>query len=228
MAGTRTALFLLIAALALGVAPSTRQQPMQFDFAVIDATLAIMRHEVTIAQWRQCYEEKTCSYMPKPGLGAIDDQFPVTEVNWFDVSQFVAWAKRHSGQNVRLPTAEEWQRASHYQPRRPKLLFEDPRLAWAADYGTSPKLDPTLQRAGFFGSTPEGATDFSGNVWEWTSSCASAEFTGADADFCPAYKVLGEHEAKLSVFTRDPATGGCAVGAAPTHVGFRLVLASGL
>jgi formylglycine-generating enzyme required for sulfatase activity len=224
MAGTRTALFLLVAALVVGGVPSTRRQPVQFDLVDIDSTLAVMRHEVTIAQWRQCHEDKACRYMPKPGTGAIDDQFPVTDVNWFDVDEFVTWARNRSGQNVRLPTAEEWQRASHLKPRKPKPLFEDPRLAWAADYGALPKQDPTLHRGGFFGSIPEGASDFSGNVWEWTSSCAIAGFAEAKADSCPAYKVLGEHEAKLSVFTRDPATGGCSVAAAPTHVGLRLVM----
>jgi formylglycine-generating enzyme required for sulfatase activity len=81
-----------------------------------------------------------------------------------------------------------------------------------------------LRRAGFFGATPEGATDFSGNVWEWTSSCASVGLKGSDADRCPTFRVLGEHEAKLSVFTRDPATGGCSIGSPPSHVGFRLVV----
>jgi formylglycine-generating enzyme required for sulfatase activity len=224
MAGSRTALFLLVAALAVGVVPSIRQQPIQFGFVIASPKFAIMRHEVTTAQWRQCFEDKACEYMPERGRGATDDEYPVTDVNWFDVSEFIAWARQHSGQDVRLPTAEEWQSASHIKPLKPKLLFDDPRLDWAAEYGALPKMDPTLRRAGFFGATPEGATDFLGNVWEWTSSCASSGFKGADADFCPAFRVLGEHEAKLSVFTRDPATGGCAIGTPPSHVGFRLVV----
>ena len=46
--------------------------------------------------------------------------------------------------------------------------------------------------------------------------------TPAD-DRCPAFVAQGLHEAVISVFIRDPATGGCASGVPPPHVGFRLV-----
>jgi formylglycine-generating enzyme required for sulfatase activity len=221
MTGARTMLFLLVIALVVAVDAPQRQQRVHFDFVSVSPSLKIMRNEVSLAQWRQCYVEKACSEMPNPGLGATDDMFPVTGVNWFDVKEYVTWASLRSGLHLRLPTLEEWQLASHFAPIKPKLLFEDPRLAWAADYGSEKKQDPTLQRAGYFGTTPEGATDFVGNVWEWTSTCASKGFVDEDVDYCPAFKVAGEHQAMISVFVRDPAIGGCASGVPPTHLSLR-------
>ena len=119
MTGARTALFLSFLALAVGVVPSTHQQSKLFDFVTLDPTFAVMRHEVTIAQWRKCFDAGECTYMPKNGLGAVDDTFPVTDINWFDVSEFVTWAKTETGLEVRLPTAKEWSRASHLTPRKP-------------------------------------------------------------------------------------------------------------
>ena len=121
----------------------------------------------------------------------------------------------------RLPTDSEWKNFASALPQKPyKKLFTDPRMAWAADYGSMEKVSGVVKASGTFGTVPNGFSDLSGNVWEWTSTCAR---TGAEPDRCPAYLVEGLHESALSVFIRDPASGGCAVGAPPANVGFRLV-----
>jgi formylglycine-generating enzyme required for sulfatase activity len=70
---------------------------------------------------------------------------------------------------------------------------------------------------------PEASCYLDGNVWEWTSSCFRPGFESATENRCPAFVAAGEHEAIVSLFVRDPATGGCALGTPPTHLGFRLV-----
>jgi len=186
--------------------------------------LLVARHEVTIAEWRRCFEEGGCSYLPKPGFGATGTGFPVTGVNWFDVIEYVAWANKRSGHPLRLPTLAEWNSISHEVPfeKRPKL-FNDPRMAWAADYGTTVAPSPQLKSSGSFSHTRDGVADLDGNVWEWTATCASAGFEGEAIARCPAFIVAGEHEAFVSVFIRNPATGGCASGTPPQHLGLRLV-----
>ena len=53
----------------------------------------------------------------------------------------------------------------------------------------------------------------------------SGNYMGRGAARCPAYRVEGLHQSVLSVFVRDPASGGCAAGAPPANVSFRLVVA---
>ena len=186
--------------------------------------LLVARHEVTIAEWQRCFEEGGCTHLPKPGFGATGIGFPVTGVNWFDVNEYVAWASQRSGHSLRLPTLAEWKSISHEVPfkKRPKL-FNDPRLAWAADYGTAGAPSPQLKSSGSFSHTRDGVADLDGNVWEWTATCASPGFEGEAVARCPAYITAGEHAAIVSVFIRDPAIGGCASGAPPQHLGLRLV-----
>jgi formylglycine-generating enzyme required for sulfatase activity len=85
------------------------------------------------------------------------------------------------------------------------------------------KVSGVLRPSGAFGALPNGISDLGGNVWEWTASCASKDI---DPARCPAFIVEGLHETALSVFVREPATVGCAAGAPPAHVGFRLVSGS--
>jgi formylglycine-generating enzyme required for sulfatase activity len=186
--------------------------------------LFVARHEVTIAQWQLCFDEGGCSHLPKPGFGATGSGFPVTGLNWFDVNEYVAWASQRSGRPLRLPTLAEWNSISHTikfktQPK----LFSDPRLAWAANYGTTATSSPQLKSNGSFSHTPDGVADLDGNVWEWTATCASKDLREEAIARCPAFVAAGEHEAVVPVFIRDPATGGCATGMPPTHLGFRLV-----
>jgi formylglycine-generating enzyme required for sulfatase activity len=224
VAGIRSLFLVTIAALAVALPQQGGRQPFSFDMVDVGEGLWVMRHEVTIAEWRRCAVEGACSYQPKPGSGAEGEDYPVTGVGALDVEEFVAWARKASGKELRLPTVDEWYAFSEVPPFRPKKIFTDPRLAWAATYGSEGRIDPTLRRQGGFGVNNKGIADVKGNVWEWTSSCV-VTVTGA-THHCPAYFAAGEHEAKVPVFVRDPWAGGCATGTPPAHLGFRLVLDS--
>ena len=217
----RTGIALLVAALALswpGTARDAGPRTQMVPIAVAGHALEVSRHEVTVASWRQCYADGGCSHLP---VGpSVSDQLPVTGVNWFDVNEYLNWANARDGGGLRLPTLDEWRviaRALAHE--KPAPLFTDPRLAWAANYGQETVQSGPPRIVGSFSTTPEGISDLDGNVWEWTSSCAKPGF----GDLCPAYLAAGEHEAAVSVFVRDPASGGCATGTPPTHLGFRLV-----
>lgn len=155
-----------------------------------------------------------------PVNSSVSGRLPVTGINWLDVNEYLRWANANEGGGLRLPTLAEWRviaRALAHE--RPAPLFTDPRLAWAADYGRKAAPSGPPRAVGSFSTTPEGIADLDGNVWEWTSSCAKPGF----GELCPAYVAAGEHEAAVSVFVRDPASGGCATGTPPAHLGFRLV-----
>lgn len=217
----RTGIALLVATLALvwpGPGRDVKFSAQMMPVAVAGHALKVSRHEVTVASWRQCYAEKGCLHLPVNF--SASDQLPVTGVNWFDVNEYLGWVNAREGGGLRLPTLAEWRViARSLAHEKPAPRFTDPRLAWAASYGqeTAPSGPP--RAAGTFSTTPESISDLNGNVWEWTSSCAKPGFSAQ----CPAYVAAGEHEAAVSVFVRDPASGGCATGTPPTHLGFRLV-----
>jgi formylglycine-generating enzyme required for sulfatase activity len=182
--------------------------------------LLVAPYEVSAGDWAKCVADKGCSFNPRQR--GTNPNLPITGINWFDVNEYLAWANARSGGGLRLPTKDEWHwlNRSLEKPKAPPA-FTDPRLAWAADYGRErTSTGPVLPR-GSFSKTADGIYDLDGNVWEWTASCVKA--VPGDETRCPAYYAEGAHEAALSVFIRDPASGGCATGTPPTHVGFRLV-----
>lgn len=217
----RTGIWLLVAALALswpGTARDAGPRTQMIHVAIAGHALQVSRHEVTVASWRQCYADGGCSHLPVSS--AVSDQLPVTGVNWLDVNEYLTWANTRDGGGLRLPTLDEWcviARALAHE--KPASRFTDPRLAWAANYGQETAQSGPPRMAGSFSTTPDGISDLDGNVWEWTSSCAKQ----GSGDHCPAYVAAGEHEAAVSIFVRDPASGGCATGTPPTQLGFRLV-----
>jgi formylglycine-generating enzyme required for sulfatase activity len=220
MTGVRAVFLSLAAALAAAFMMPERTGPLILDYVDVGSGLHVMRHEVSVAQWRQCFDEGGCRLAAEAIPAVGDDRYPATGIGSLDAAEFAVWARRRTGQPVRLPTLPEWQQFSDLSPPVAAIkLFSDPRLAWAAAYGSEGKVDIMLKAPGGFGKTAAGITDVRGNVWEWTSSCVIA----AAFDRCPAFYAAGEHVAKVPVFVRDPSTGGCATGTPPAHLGLRLV-----
>lgn len=220
MVGFRSALGLMLCgAAAVLVVPERHRTEVDLGLVKTDHGISVMRHEVTRAQWRACLADGGCSHQPDTTAAAEAGDFPVTGIGVLDAQEFVAWAQAKIDPGLRLPTLAEWYAFSGFVPNNRERIFADPRLAWAANYGAAAKVDPTLRPSGSFGANAAGISDVRGNVWEWTGDCV----VGMALDRCPAFYAAGEHEAKIPVFVRDPASGGCATGVPPTHLGFRLV-----
>lgn len=178
------------------------------------------RDEITWALWKQCHDTGACENLP-PAPPNDGRNYPATRINGQDVEQFLSWINAKTGDEWRLPTLTEWREMSQTLPKpESKKRFTDPRLSWAADYGTVKPQPRKLQPSGSFGALANGLRDVGGNVWEWTASCVNPD---PGAYMCPAYFVGGEHEAEIPIFLRDPITGGCATGSPPANLGFRLV-----
>jgi formylglycine-generating enzyme required for sulfatase activity len=213
------------AALAVSTAIFAALYPSQLEtddmvrFQVLGRTMSVARNEVTVAEWQACVDDEACEAVSSIRTNAA--KVPVTGVNWFDVQAYITWLNARQGRTFRLPTAEEWQAISgkKVEPKR-KPLFDDPRMAWAAVYGGEETPRGPVRVQGSWSTSKNGLTDLEGNVWEWTMSCGDAN---GDPNRCPAMHVMGAHDAVISVFIRNPASGGCSSGTPPTHVGFRLV-----
>jgi formylglycine-generating enzyme required for sulfatase activity len=184
-------------------------------------TLLVSTYEVSIASWRRCAMDGACADLPQ--AHARNTTFPMTGVSWLDVKDYIDWTNARSGGGLRLPTLAEWRaidRSLAHTPAKP--LFADPRLSWAANYERAAVPAGPVRASGSFTTTRDGIADLDGNVWEWTSSCYKPD-SGLTPAVCPAFVAAGAHEAVVSIFVRDPASGGCATGTPPTHLGFRLV-----
>jgi formylglycine-generating enzyme required for sulfatase activity len=212
---------------AAGCAPAKRdQQPLSIEETVVvemenGERIAVGTTEVTWQDWKRCHDAGACGFLPKPAIHDATESFPVVGVNRLDIGEFIAWANAGGERRYRLPTAAEWEAFAAALPKpESSKLFDDPRLAWAADYGRMQSIRREVRPSGDYGSLPNGIQDLGGSVFEWTSTCAVGE---ADDERCPAYIVQGLHKAVISVFIRDPAVGGCSSGAPPPHIGFRLV-----
>lgn len=186
--------------------------------------LYVQAREVTIAEWNRCHADGACTLALRAPPGGMANEWPATGLNWLDVNEYLAWIKRVSGHDFRLPTAQEWYAmAKPVLPEAPDPIFTDPSLSWASDYLLEGLTERQLRPVGSWSTTEEGISDLDGSVWEWTQDCYIDNSDTMKVPICPAYIVGGEHEAVIPFLVRDPARGGCAVGAPPPHLGMRLV-----
>ena len=192
-------------------------------------TIHVAKYEVTIAEWDRCASDGGCSFTPRRRPWQSGDH-PVTGVSWRDVQQYVRWLSRGTGRAYRLPMETEWNfLARDVVAQEAEKLWDDPRLAWAADYVSFAKREKkATEPAGHFGANRHGIHDLDGNVWEWTDSCwrrnGNEGDVGARAN-CGGVRILaGKHNTYQSEFIRQVPLGGCSVGYPPANLGFRVVL----
>lgn len=233
----RPALWALVggAALAIGTGLATilwpeptamaGSGPVMVDYTLPDGRLIhVQTQEVTLTDWNLCYAAGACAMELRPPVGRAGPNYPATGLSFVDAMDYVRWISDVTGQDYRLPTLDEWRTlAAPVLPDKPDPIFSDPNLQWASDYLIEGLPSRKLEASGSFKTTDEGIGDLDGNVWEWTSTCATEGGDSVPADRCPAFYVMGEHEAAMSFLIRDPARGGCAMGVPPAHLGLRLI-----
>jgi len=104
------------------------------------------------------------------------DNHPVTQVSYHDAKAYAEWAGK------RLPTEIEWEYAARNgkntgqnYPWGNDLVVNGKYMAnvWQGPLQPDPEVkDGFLYTSpvGYYGETPAGLTDMSGNVWQWTDS----------------------------------------------------------
>ena len=151
--------------------------------------------EVTAAAYSTCVGAKVCSASAvttvdfqgmapqlRGSLSALCNygradraDHPMNCVTWDEARDYCVWARK------RLPTEEEWEFAARgITARRFPWGVDDPatRICWQrASLGTC-----KVGEYNTLGETPLGLQDMAGNVWEWTASGYSLDYSGARTD----------------------------------------------
>ncbi len=150
--------------------------------------------EVTQGMYQGCIEAEACTPISDDLAAAVgnDPRLPMTGVTWLQASAYCSWAGR------RLPTEAEWEKAARGIDGRlypwgwvgvPKtgsslrLNFCDASCPFAYRDAT---IDDGFAEAAPVGSFPEGtspygALDMSGNVWEWVGDWYQSDAYAASA-----------------------------------------------
>ncbi len=197
----------------------------------LDRPLAIMLHQVTVADYQRCVNERACPRIAVDAHAPADQ--PVVNVSWRDAKAYAVWLSGKLGVTYRLPTDQEWAFAagSRWHDDVQPEGGADPAERWLARYTQESERVDIAERAplpvGSFGINENGLLDLAGNVWEWTDSCFIRRdlngTDGAQTVNCGVRVVQGSHRTYVSDFIRDARAGGCAVGKPPSNLGFRLV-----
>jgi formylglycine-generating enzyme required for sulfatase activity len=202
-----------------------------------DKKIEIMRHQVRLRDYLECVAAGACSALDRTNPLDAGRNLPVTGVSHDDATDYARWLGTQTGHVWRLPSDTEWAYAAGSRFGAELMVngngAGDPSAAWIDNYRRMSQAaglsDVKVHPAGHFGVNEHGLFDMAGNVWEWTDSCyvrAVIDDAGketASIENCGVRVVEGRHRTYVTSFIRDAASGGCAVGTPPDHLGFRLV-----
>lgn len=152
---------------------SATDKPLPAVAAVLTSACAIGKYEVTFEQfdyfvWSTGGKGFGASNFPSDA-GWGRGRRPVINVSWSDAQRYVQWLSDKTGQNWRLPTEAEWERAA-------RGGSDDTAFWWGNDIGEGRANCKGCDKrfggertapVGSYACNPYGVCDTAGNVWEW-------------------------------------------------------------
>jgi formylglycine-generating enzyme required for sulfatase activity len=148
---------------------------------VISKPFLIGQREVTLAEWDACVADGGCAYAP-PNRGPGRESFPVTNVDWNDAQQYIAWLSKRTGKTYRLPSESEWEYAARAGSATtyPWGAAMEKSRANCSGCNDRPSQEP--ERTGSYLPNDFGLYDMAGNAAEWVEDCWNTSYKGAPAN----------------------------------------------
>jgi formylglycine-generating enzyme required for sulfatase activity len=148
--------------------------------------------EVTQGQWKTVMGSN-------PAKSQNGDNYPVEQVSWKDVQEFIQRLNSENGETFRLPSEAEWEYACRAGGQPAKYGTQSGELSrQTANYGTerccsgdSSDGYVNLAPVGSFPANRLGLFDMTGNVWEWVLDNYSGRTYRLGAASDPVYKGIG-------------------------------------
>jgi formylglycine-generating enzyme required for sulfatase activity len=95
------------------------------------------------------------------------ENHPVVYVSWDDAVAFCQWLSQETGKRFRLPTEAEWEKAARGADGRIYPWGNEWDETKLNSEEAGPEDTTPVGQYSPDGDSPYGATDMSGNVWEW-------------------------------------------------------------
>lgn len=151
--------------------------------AVSVPAFKIDKYELTVGEYQACVDasdctmEKTDSEWCNYGVSGRDSH-PINCVDWNQAKAYCAWAGK------RLPTEAEWEKAARGTDGRKYPWGNDSLDCDHAVHSTNGCSNSSTAPVGSkpAGTSPYGAEDMVGNVYEWVEDWYHNTYTGAPAD----------------------------------------------
>ena len=111
------------------------------------------------------------------GGALTGEHYPIVGVSWHDAVAYCDWLSRKNGITITLPTEAQWEKAARGTDGR--------KYPWGNGKLTGILVNSSLEDgynytspAGSFpaGSSPFGAMDMAGNVWEWCQDWFDSDY----------------------------------------------------
>jgi formylglycine-generating enzyme required for sulfatase activity len=158
------------------VARDRRAEPSEAPRQVQVAAFAIGRNEVSNSLYKVYLDDKNVpqdsypEYWDNPDYNKPDQ--PVIGISWTDANAFAEWLSAASGQRLRLPSEDEWEKAARAGS---DSIYpwgdESPKVGNRANFSGNNRFDRPAPVGSFStGKNDYGLNDMAGNVSEWTST----------------------------------------------------------
>jgi formylglycine-generating enzyme required for sulfatase activity/class 3 adenylate cyclase len=139
---------------------------------------AIGKFPVTVREWNECAAAKACEF-----TATASEDAPVTDVNWNDAKQYVAWLTQATGKAYRLPSEAEWEYAAR-GGKQTKYWWGDQFQFGMVNCKNCADVAGARQpiKVGSLKPNPFGLYDMGGGVDQWVEDCWHKSYQGAPSN----------------------------------------------